>query len=219
MISYATVTGTKRNLCALRTHGWRLLVVPSSAPPRVPRWETGDPAPFMLDNGAWGAFASGRPWSADQFLRAVDVLGAHVDAIVAPDIVCGGQASLDLTLSHLPHLLTVGRPILIAVQNGMLPADLPPLGPGLGIFIGGDDRWKEDSARMWGAHARAAEAPCHMARVNTARRIHLAAAAGCTSFDGTSGSRFAVTVPPLTNARRALPLDFLSSNSPSKHTE
>lgn len=219
MISYATVTGTKRNLCALRTHGWRLLVVPSSAPPRVPRWETGDPAPFMLDNGAWGAFASGRPWNGDHFLRAVDVLGAHVDAIVAPDIVCGGQASLDLTLSHLPHLLTVGRPILIAVQNGMLPADLPPLGPGLGIFIGGDDRWKEDSARMWGAHARAAGAPCHMARVNTARRIHLAAAAGCTSFDGTSGSRFAVTVPPLTNARRALPFDFLSSNSPSKHTE
>jgi hypothetical protein len=209
LISYATVTGTKRNLCALRTHGWRLLVVPSSAPPRVPRWETGDEAPFMLDNGAWGAFASGRPWNADHFLRAVDVLGDHVDAIVAPDIVCGGQASLDLTLTHLPHLLTVGRPILIAVQNGMKPADLPPLSANLGLFIGGDDRWKEDSARMWGAHARAAGAPCHMARVNTARRIHLAASAGCTSFDGTSGSRFAVTVPPLTNARRALPLDFL----------
>ena len=216
MISYATVTGTKRNLCALRTHGWRLLVVPSSAPPRVPRWETGDPAPFMLDNGAWGAFASGRSWNPDHFLRAVDVLGAQVDAIVAPDIVCGGQASLDLTLSHLPHLLTVGRPILIAVQNGMAPADLPPLGPNLGLFIGGDDRWKEDSARMWGAHARAAGAPCHMARVNTARRIHLAAAAGCTSFDGTSGSRFAVTVPPLTNARRALPLDFLPQPNPAK---
>jgi hypothetical protein len=219
LISYATVTGTKRNLCALRTHGWRLLVVPSSAPPRVPRWETGNEAPFMLDNGAWGAFARGRPWNADHFLRAVDVLGFRADAIVAPDIVCGGQASLDLTLSFLPRLRGVGAPILIAVQNGMVPTDLPPLGPGLGLFIGGDDRWKEDSARMWGAHARAAGAPCHMARVNTCRRIYLAAEAGCSSFDGTSCSRFAVNVPRLTNARRALPLDFVSSNSPSPRTE
>lgn len=214
MTSYATVTRTKRNLQALREHGWRLLVVPSAAPPQPPRWDTGEYAPFMLDNGAWGAHRSGRPWCADHFLRAVDVLGARADAIVAPDIVCGGRASLALTLEYLPHLVTVGCPILIAVQNGMMPADLPPLGPMLGVFIGGDTSWKETTARMWGAHARAAAAPCHMARVNTARRVHLAAAAGCTSFDGTSGSRFAVTVPPLTNARRALPLPWGSCAPP-----
>ena len=204
VISYATVTRTKRNLRALREHGWRLLVVPSSRPPRAPRWDDGSPAPYMLDNGAWGAFSSGRPWNADHFARAVEVLGAGADAIVAPDIVCGGRASLDLTLRCLPELLTVGPPILIGVQNGMEASDLPRLGPGLGVFIGGDTQWKERSAVTWAAYARGLNARCHMARVNTARRIHLAAAAGCTSFDGTSGSRFAVTVPPLTNARRTV---------------
>lgn len=108
------------------------------------------------------------------------------------------------TLRCLPELLTVGPPILIGVQNGMEPSDLPRLGPALGLFIGGDTQWKERSAATWAAYARGLDARCHMARVNTARRIHLAAAAGCTSFDGTSGSRFAVTVPPLTNARRTV---------------
>lgn len=174
----------------------------------------------MLDNGAWGAFASGRPWSADHFLRAVDVLGARADYIVAPDIVCGGQASLDLTLSFLPRLRGVGVPILIAVQNGMKPTDLPTLSPDLGIFIGGDSLWKESSASMWGTHARSLGAPCHMARVNTVRRIHLAAAAGCTSFDGTSCSRFAKTTPLLTNANyhssKILYLDFMQDLQPTQ---
>ena len=39
-------------------------------------------------------------------------------------------------------------------------------------------------------------------RVNTQRRIRLCAAAGADSFDGTSASRYAVTLPGLDSARR-----------------
>lgn len=43
---------------------------------------------------------------------------------------------------------------------------------------------------------------CHVARVNTARRIAACAAVGATSFDGTSATRYAKTLPLLDAAKR-----------------
>jgi len=42
----------------------------------------------------------------------------------------------------------------------------------------------------------------HVGRVNTARRIRLCAEAGADSFDGTSVSRYAQTLPLLESARQ-----------------
>jgi hypothetical protein len=59
----------------------------------------------------------------------------------------------------------------------------------------------------WAALARAKGAICHVGRVNTARRIHACEAAGAHSFDGSSASRFAVTLPPLELARQQTDLE------------
>lgn len=101
MIAYASRTGTRRNLKALREAGWRLIVSARG----VLRTEG---FPYALDNGAWTAFQEwlkgARPVNLldlGAFLRAVRLLGGGADWIVLPDIVMGGETSLNPCLSAL----------------------------------------------------------------------------------------------------------------------
>jgi hypothetical protein len=55
---------------------------------------------------------------------------------------------------------------------------------------------------MWGSLARRRNCYLHVGRVNSQRRIAICAAAGADSFDGTSVTRYAVTMRPLDAARR-----------------
>jgi len=72
MVGYASRTGTRRNLTALRNAGWRLLV---SAKDEL-RTEG---MRYALDNGAWSAFVQQQPFDEDAFLLAVDRLGEGAD--------------------------------------------------------------------------------------------------------------------------------------------
>ena len=193
MIAYASRTGTRRNLAALRAHGWRLLVSARG----VHRTEG---FPYAVDNGAWTAHQRQEPFDVSAFETVVDLLGADADWIVAPDIVAGGLPSLRLSMSWLPRLAPLGL-VLVPVQDGMTAADVAPiLGPGVGVFLGGSTGWKLATMRSWGSVARGRGAYYHVGRVNTARRIAMCAEAGAGSFDGSSASRFAVNVPRLTRA-------------------
>jgi len=200
MIAYASRTGTRRNLDALRRAGWRLMVsARGSLRPECFR--------YALDNGAWTAFQRGEPFDVRAFDKAVTLLGAAADWIVLPDIVAGGPASLRLSLDWLDTLR--GRPdlrgaqYLLAVQNGMEPGQIAPLvSPEVGIFVGGDTPWKLATMATWTRLAHERGALCHVGRVNTVRRIRLCAAAGADSFDGSGVSRFASALPPLDRARR-----------------
>lgn len=195
MIAYASRTGTRRNLAALRRAGWRLMVSARG----VLRSEG---FPYALDNGAWTAFVKGEPFDADAFRRALDLLGAGADWAVLPDIVEGGLRSLEFSMSWRAQL---GDPCpwLLAVQDGMEVADVRPLvGARLGIFVGGSTAWKVATAGTWGQLAHDAGCWLHVGRVNSARRIRVCAAAGADSFDGSSVSRYAETLPLLDAARR-----------------
>ncbi len=193
MIPYASRTGTRRNLAALRTRGWRLLVSATGV------WRT-EGFPYAIDNGAWTAHQRGEPFDAGKFVALVDAMGANADWIVLPDIVAGGLASLSFSLSWVDRV--PGRQLL-AVQDGMTPVDVTPhVGPHRGVFVGGSTDWKVSTMLMWGDFCRSAGAYLHIGRVNSVRRIALCAAAGATSFDGTSASRYAVTATKLTNAAR-----------------
>lgn len=190
---YASSTGTKRTLRALRSHKWRLLMSPDtlrrSKGHRAQRWPDGTAAPYALDNGAWGCHQQGRPFDSDAFLWAFDRIGAGADWVVAPDIVGGGLASLDLTsrwLDRMDHPL-----VLVAVQDGMTPDDVAPLmGPGRGIFLGGSTEWKLKTIAQWGNSAREWGVYYHVARVNSVRRIRMAQCAGAQSVDGTKVTQF-----------------------------
>lgn len=209
MIAYASRTGTRRNLAALRDAGWRLMVSARG----VLRTEG---FPYGLDNGAWTAFQRGEPFDVPAFERAVKLLGRGADWIVLPDIVLGGLESLDLSLGWLRRLrrrVALRDAIfLIAVQNGMEEAMVRRriarwLGPNVGIFVGGDTEWKLATMAVWSKLAHARGAICHVGRVNSAKRIHACEAAGVDSFDGSSASRYSVTLRPLELARQQIDIE------------
>lgn len=195
MICYASRTGTRRNLAALRAAGWRLLLTPGSH-------LHAHGFRFALDNGAWAAYLGGRDLDTDAYQQALEKVGAAADWVVAPDIVAGGMRSLDLTATWLPRLACL-RLVLIAVQDGMTPADVRPfVGSGVGVFLGGSTAWKLATMQRWGDWADTLGVYFHIGRVNTARRIRMAHRAGADSIDGTSASRYAVTLPRLDTASR-----------------
>jgi hypothetical protein len=185
MIAYASRTGTKRNLAALREAGWRLMLSPAG------EMRTEGFPLYSLDNGAWSAFSQKRPWDEAAFSDALERFGARSDFVVVPDIVLGGMESLDLSLAWLPRVLDASPVALIAVQNGMTPANLSGLlSERVGVFVGGDDAWKEATMGTWALAAHQAGAWCHVGRVNSQRRLRLCQMAGATSFDGSGPSRF-----------------------------
>ncbi|MBS2132076.1 hypothetical protein KEX41_28220 (plasmid) [Burkholderia thailandensis] len=200
MVGYASRTGTRRNLQALRAAGWRLLVSAAG----VLRAEG---MRYALDNGAWSAHQQERAFDEDAFLRALDKVGERADWIVLPDIVAGGLRSLDYSLTWLERLRGFPRQLLIAVQDGVEIDDVREfLSPAIGIFVGGTTRWKEATAGAWGSVARRRNCYLHVGRVNSVRRIRICAAAGANSIDGTSASRYALSLPPLDAASRQVDL-------------
>jgi len=197
MICYASRTGTRRNLAALRSAGWGLLVS------RTGVWRTEGFARYVLDNGAWSDFQAGRSFDAEAFERLLDQLGSGADWVVLPDIVGGGLRSLELSLRWSNRVLSVCDQVLIAVQDGMETTDLAHVvGRKVGIFLGGSTAWKLANMALWGAFCRTQAVHYHVARVNTERRMWMAVAAGADSVDGSSGSRYAVTIPMLTRAAK-----------------
>lgn len=200
MICYASRTGTRRNLDALRRHRWRLMVS------RTGPWRTEGFANVAIDNGTWSDFQAGRAFDEDaydRFLEWLETQACIIDWLVLPDIVAGGMDSLALSVRYLNRCRALAPLVLIAVQNGMEPADLAPLvGPQVGIFLGGSTDWKLARMIEWGEFCAALRVYYHVARVNTIKRMSLAAAAGAHSIDGSSGSRYAVTIPMLSYASR-----------------
>jgi hypothetical protein len=209
MEGYATYTGTKRNQKALRLAGWRWIVTPDTLTRyawRRPKWDDGTPAPYALDNGAWGCFQRGEEWDEANFLRSLRSVGVGADWVVLPDIVGAGLRSLERSLAWLPR---IEGQVLLPVQDGMEVSDIAPhIGGRVGVFVGGSTEWKLATMHQWCQLANRAGATAHVGRVNTVRRIRQCSVAGAHSFDGTSCTRFAVNVPILDAARRRCTLFY-----------
>jgi hypothetical protein len=199
LMCYASMCGEGRALDGLRRHGWGAL---------ISRNDVRDPKdlPFVIDPGTYGDFLAGQDWDekkADAFERLIDRLGPRADWIILPDIVGKGPESLALSLRWSNRVLSVCPKVLIAVQNGMTHEDLAPLvGPSVGIFLGGTTDWKLETMRSWGEFSAARGVHYHVARVNTERRMAMAAGAGADSVDGSSAVRFSQTIGMLDRAAR-----------------
>jgi len=192
IVPYASRTGGP-NARALRAAGWRLMVSAYGV------WRD-EGCRYAIDNGAWSAHTQGIEWDAGRFTELVARMGGAADFVVVPDIVAGGLASLRSTEEWLPRLSGLR---LVAVQDGMSPADVrPALGDDVGIFLGGSTEWKLATMRDWGEQAHEAGCYYHVGRVNTQRRIARCVEAGADSFDGSGPSRFNKTLRRLDMARR-----------------
>ena len=203
---YASWTRTRSTLAAMRRRGWRILATPEtlkgSRGKRAPYWPAdGAPAPYALDNGAWGVFKRGAEFDDDVFLWAVDRLGEGADWVVLPDVVADREATLERAEQWFPRL--EGLRLLLAVQDGMTADDvLPWLSRGVGIFVGGSTEWKLSTIRQWAPLAHQHGQHCHVARVNTCKRIALCKHFGVDSADGKSVVLFPSTMSRLDNSFR-----------------
>ena len=185
MIGYASNTGTRRNLQALRDNGWRILLTPDNPTPR-------EGLRYGIDNGAWGAFQKQQPFDVKAFKTLVERRGGAADFVIVPDIVAGGEQSLDFSASWLPYLRPI-RNLLLPVQDGMNPSRVGAwlsAWTNLGVFLGGSTEWKLRTMYGWGMVAHSHGRHYHVGRVNSKRRIRLAHEAGADSIDGTSATMY-----------------------------
>lgn len=197
MIPYASNTGTRRNLQAMRDAGWRILLTPDN--PRPPAHLR-----FAIDNGEWGMRDLPLPHDFQPFADLIERYGCAADFVILPDIVGGGMDSLDLSVSWIPRLRKLQQ-LLLPLQDGMQPEAVGNVlreHRNVGLFLGGTTEYKLREIYGWGMVANSWRRWYHVGRVNSARRIRLCAEAGATSFDGTSVTRYACTLPLLDNARK-----------------
>jgi hypothetical protein len=187
-------TGTRTTIDAVRERGWKFMVA-----------ATGElltnGIPYAVDSGAWTAHTKGRPFDMQAYQTAVLRLGRDAEWVALPDIVGGGLASLDLSLSSLVWTRQHTARVFLVLQDGMLPEHVAGLDVD-GWFLGGSTEWKLRTLPMWGACATEHGRPLHVGRVNSAKRIKACIMAGAASFDGASVSLFPSTLPALDAAAR-----------------
>lgn len=197
--AFASRTGTKRNLDALRAARWGLFVTAAGV-------HRNEGMRFMIDNSAFSVWREvlSQADALARFEALLEKLGRDplCEGIIAPDIVNGGMASWSLSMSWIDHLLDYGPRVYLPVQPGIAPSTVAPLlGARVGVFVGGSSEWKEATARAWADLAREHGARCHVGRVNSLRRLLIVKAAGAHSFDGSGPSRFAKALEEMEAAR------------------
>lgn len=124
----------------------------------------------------------------DEYLAWLGDRSPHADRCVfavAPDVVCDAVATLDRSAPMLSRIRRAGYPAALAMQNGIEQLRVPWRDFDV-AFLGGDTDWKiGPHARRLTADARAHGKRVHMGRVNSRRRLRMAAQMGCHSADGT----------------------------------
>lgn len=141
---------------------------------------------FALDNGAYGAFTSGKPWDEGAWLHLLDwaqVMGQRPLWTLVPDVVANRNATLANWSKYAPMAATYGWPLGFAVQDGMVPKDVPA--DAEVIFVGGTTDWKWATVGLWCANFPRV----HVGRVNTYRRLWQCHDLGAESIDGTGWMR------------------------------
>ena len=134
---------------------------------------------WALDNGCFS-----NRWTERQWRRALE---RHADTpgclfAVVPDVVADAAATDELWARWAPVVRDYGYRPAYVLQDGCerAPTDAAVL------FTGGTTSFKVgEEARRLVADAKAAGKWCHMGRVNSLRRLRLAALDGYDSVDGT----------------------------------
>jgi transposase InsO family protein len=143
-------------------------------------------ARFGADNGRFG-----RGWPGEDrwwawLTTTIDRYSAnHCNFAVAPDEPMNAEATLRMSLPWLPRIRDLGVPAAFVAQDGCEDGQIP--WPELDtLFLGGSTTWKTGpGARHVAQEAAERGIPVHMGRVNSLRRLRLAAEFGCSTADGT----------------------------------
>lgn len=141
------------------------------------------------DDYLWGAdngcFSAPHLYSDDKYLGWLSKQpGERCLFATAPDILADHAGTVERSLPLLPRLRSLGYKPAFVAQNGWKAGTTP--WPEFDVlFIGGTDTFKLGIAADAIAWAHYYGKRVHMGRVNSFRRLRLAAALGCDSADGT----------------------------------
>lgn len=117
--------------------------------------------------------------------KCLALWGDDVLFVAVPDVVFDWAGTLARFRELAPAMRTWGVPLAIVLQDGATIADVPWAEVDA-VFVGGSTAWKvgPEAAKL-AKEARRRGMWAHMGRVNSERRVLIAAAAGCDSVDGT----------------------------------
>src|SRR5690606_5683206 len=169
--------------------------------------------PYVLDNGAWACSQASADWRGRPMEKLVERLGAGAEWLVLPDIVNGGEASLERSISWLTDrrswLADHGvDTVALAVQDGMTVERVRPLleQHEIGVlFVGGSagvgtPNWKWQTLHDWAELGLDLGIRVHVGRVNGLRRALLCRDLGVSSIDGSCITQYSVNAPKMAKA-------------------
>jgi hypothetical protein len=142
--------------------------------------------PYSLDNGAYGAYLARKEWDCEAWVRLLDwanISGQTPLWAIVPDVVGNKVATLRNWSQHAGTVARYGWKLAFAVQDGMVPNDVP--NDADVIFVGGSTEWKWATVGLWCANFPRV----HVGRVNTYRRLWQCHDLGAESIDGTGWMR------------------------------
>lgn len=158
--------------------GWMLTPAMGNRPDLSATWWGADngcfahPERFVLDNYL--------AWLAERVPYQRTCLFA-----TAPDVVGDAAATWERSRDVLPQLRALGYKAALVAQDGMEVMTVP-WDTFDALFIGGSTRWKlGEAAYTLGVEAKRREKWLHWGRVNSGRRLGMAATAAADSADGT----------------------------------
>jgi hypothetical protein len=138
---------------------------------------------FAADNGC---FVQADKYSDDGFISWLDQLDREACLFAtAPDVVGDAVGTRKRAYRMLPRIRELGFKAAFVVQDGET-VDQIRWDEMDAIFVGGSTEWKlSQAAAEIVAEAKRKGKWVHMGRVNSYKRMRLAAAIGCDSVDGT----------------------------------
>lgn len=161
----------------LKQEGWGRIWIDQKPTPY-------DGEPWGFDNGVYRDYLRGQAFNSDAYRKRLDkayTIGRPYLA-VAPDIMAGGDASLDYSLEWLDKLPR-DWPWYLAIQDDMDPQKVLQVIDGFyGLFLGGSDAFKLE-APWWAALAHTKGKRFHYGRAGTPVKVRQAYLAGSDSAD------------------------------------
>jgi len=160
--------------------GWLL------SPKSLPKTKLRNFIPVAFDNDAYSV-KEGEEWNEEAWysmLSKMEKDKVTPEFVLIPDVVGDKRRTLENFFVYREAVSRRGWPVAMAVQDGMVPQDVPCTVDV--IFVGGTTSWKWKSLPMW----TQAFPRVHCGRVNSLEKLKLCKELGVESVDGTHWFRF-----------------------------